>query len=424
MKKLFALIFIVAIIMNTIVTADMEAESYTENNSLMSFIASVEIENGTALIPFSEISRGTGMDFRYNPDTGLLFAGQEDSSIYIKISDGKNIFNNRGLVLGGQGVENSNDDYSMKLIIYYLAESSAMENPAGERANKAVISADAIINVKDGKANVTMQKIGTSHALIDSGSINDLLKNNLILVNKDNTLAKDYFPKGLTNLVLTKGRSTGKYNINSEALEGLDKMLGDAYAAGVKNFVVTSSFRTYDKQNTIFNNKVGVLSRTMYRRDAIEEASKVVAVPGTSEHQTGLAVDICNETTSLIGRFGSTPQGKWLYENSWKYGYVIRYPEDKTQITGIINEPWHIRYVGKGHSEFMKEKNLCLEEYVQYIKDNRIVSFNDRDGNSYIAHYIDKDGFDGEALVLEPLDGYTWSISELDNDGYALTLTY
>lgn len=99
---------------------------------------------------------------------------------------------------------------------------------------------------------------------------------------------------------------------------------------------------------------------------APEEAGKVVAVPGTSEHQLGLAVDIVDTNYQILDEAQeNTAVQKWLMEHSWEYGFILRYPSDKGHITGIIYEPWHYRYVGREAAREMYEQGLCMEEYVR-----------------------------------------------------------
>ena len=98
------------------------------------------------------------------------------------------------------------------------------------------------------------------------------------------------------------------------------------------------------------------------------EAGKWVAVPGTSEHQTGLALDIISSSYQVLDRDQeNTAEQRWLMENSYKYGFILRYPSDKSEITGINYEPWHYRYVGKEAAKEIYEKGLCLEEYLEYL---------------------------------------------------------
>lgn len=103
---------------------------------------------------------------------------------------------------------------------------------------------------------------------------------------------------------------------------------------------------------------------------------------GYSEHNVGLSLDVGSTQTKMA----HAPEGKWIEENAWKYGFILRYPKDKTDITGIQYEPWHIRYVGLPHSAIMKEKNLVLEEYLEYVKEEKQISA-EIDGETYNITY-------------------------------------
>ena len=103
---------------------------------------------------------------------------------------------------------------------------------------------------------------------------------------------------------------------------------------------------------------------------ALEEAGTVVAVPGTSEHQLGLALDIIDDSNWTLDQTQeNTKTQKWLMAHSWEYGWVLRYPNGKTELTGIIYEPWHYRYVGKEIAAELHELDMCLEEYMQMLSD-------------------------------------------------------
>ena len=116
--------------------------------------------------------------------------------------------------------------------------------------------------------------------------------------------------------------------------------------------IVKSGFRSYDLQTTLYNHYVG--------RDGQTEADRYSARPGHSEHQAGLAFDL----NSFEQTFGSTPEGKWIAEHCWEFGFILRYPADKEEITGFMYEPWHVRFIGKTISQKMKESGQCLEEYL------------------------------------------------------------
>ena len=175
---------------------------------------------------------------------------------------------------------------------------------------------------------------------------------NLILVNKDRPIPEDYQVK-LTTL------SNGE-QVDSRIYPALQKMFDDARAEGLGLFVV-SGYRTSEKQEQLLREKIAAYkSEGNTDKEAEKLAKRWVAVPGTSEHQLGIAVDI-NADTEVCEK---EDLYQWLANNAHKYGFVKRYPEDKTEITGIINEPWHYRYVGKRDAKEMHKQNLCLEEYL------------------------------------------------------------
>ena len=143
-------------------------------------------------------------------------------------------------------------------------------------------------------------------------------------------------------------------------------MIDGCYDAGLTP-VICSAYRTQDFQQTLYDNKVSEWMEQGYSRgDAREKAGHQVAVPGTSEHQLGLAVDIVDVNYQLLDtNQENTAVQKWLLENSWRYGFILRYPTDQTDVTGIVYEPWHYRYVGKEYAQDIYKKGLCLEQYLE-----------------------------------------------------------
>ena len=142
------------------------------------------------------------------------------------------------------------------------------------------------------------------------------------------------------------------------------QMFDDARAAGLFLFV-REGYRTAEDQQQIMDERITKYENQGYSKTEVTKlAEEYVAIPGTSEHQLGLSVDINADTTKC----SSEKVYQWLDENAWKYGFIKRYPSDKTDITGISNEPWHYRYVGKDAAKTMKEENLCLEEYLEQYK--------------------------------------------------------
>ena len=143
-------------------------------------------------------------------------------------------------------------------------------------------------------------------------------------------------------------------------------MLKDARKEGL-SLTLCSAYRSYKKQTTLFNNKVQkYMNQGLSKVEAEKKAKLSVAYPGTSEHHTGLAADImASYYPTLDEKQAETPEAKWLMANCHKYGFILRYPNDKTHITGIIFEPWHYRYVGVEAATEIMEKGLTLEEYLE-----------------------------------------------------------
>lgn len=181
---------------------------------------------------------------------------------------------------------------------------------------------------------------------------------NLVLVNKTNPLQERTEP------VLTQLRNGQA--VDSRIYPELQRMMDDAQQQGLSP-LICSSYRTEEKQKQLFQDKVSRCRKEGYSADEAErEAARWVAPPGTSEHQTGLAVDIVSQNHQLLDSSQEeTPEQKWLMENCTKYGFILRYPTEKSEITGIGYEPWHYRYVGKQAAAEMKEKGICLEEYLK-----------------------------------------------------------
>ena len=142
-------------------------------------------------------------------------------------------------------------------------------------------------------------------------------------------------------------------------------MLADCRDAGFEP-VICSSYRTMEKQKELFSNKIDeYVSYGYSHEEAEKKAGELVAVPGTSEHQLGLALDIVDISNQTLDESQeNTDVQKWLMNNSWKYGFILRYPTDKSKITGISYEPWHYRYVGKKAAKEIYDAQICLEEYL------------------------------------------------------------
>ena len=157
----------------------------------------------------------------------------------------------------------------------------------------------------------------------------------------------------------------GWHKVDSACYEALKSMLADCRAAGF-GVRISSSYRSYSTQKYLYNYKVNQYVNDGYSQEEAEAiAATIVAVPGTSEHQLGLAVDLTDLEYRTLDELQETmPTQQWLMKNCWKYGFVLRYPNNKTDVTGIIYEPWHYRYLGKELAKEVYDSGLCLEEYL------------------------------------------------------------
>ena len=191
----------------------------------------------------------------------------------------------------------------------------------------------------------------------------ELAKWYLLLVNDDHTMPEGYVPKTSEIKSRFVMQESGRY-FDKRAVDDLNKMFEAARVDGI-SIKSLSSYRSISHQSRLYENKVKhYLDRDYTPANARVEAAKTVAVPGTSEHSLGLAVDI----NSLEQSFEKTAEYRWLSRNAAEYGFVERYPKDKQDITKKIYEPWHYRYVSPAHAKKMKELSMCLEEYVEWLK--------------------------------------------------------
>ncbi len=179
---------------------------------------------------------------------------------------------------------------------------------------------------------------------------------NLILVNRNSYIPDDYKVE-LTEL------SNGE-KVDSRIYPELQEMFNDARAQGYGLFV-REGYRTQEEQQQLLDEKIEAYENEgKSKSEAKKLAEQWVAIPGTSEHQLGIAVDINADTT----KSSSDDVYSWLAENAHKYGFIKRYPSDKTDITGVINEPWHYRYVGKEAALEIYSQGMCLEEFIDTME--------------------------------------------------------
>lgn len=180
----------------------------------------------------------------------------------------------------------------------------------------------------------------------------------LLLANAENPLPQDWS-------IQTEEVQNG-YEMDKRAAPAMREMIQAAKEDGVE-LMLCSAYRSVKKQQQLFDrSQQAYMAQGMSEEEAYAKTATETAIPGTSEHQTGLAADIVTPTYQMLDAgFADTPAGQWLSEHAAEYGFVLRYPQDKQEVTGIIYESWHYRFVGKTHAKLMKESGLCLEEYLQ-----------------------------------------------------------
>lgn len=178
----------------------------------------------------------------------------------------------------------------------------------------------------------------------------------MTLVKNGFYIPENYIPKKLVEVNIPNAPDNENNQMREDAALALERMYTDAKKQGL-HLVINSAYRSYKEQQKIY--------KQYFRMYDENTASKLVAIPGCSEHQLGLSVDLTSQSVldETYSFFGDTPEYQWVINHAHEYGFILRYPKDKTNITGTTNEPWHFRYVGKDAAKEMYEKNLTLEEY-------------------------------------------------------------
>ena len=210
--------------------------------------------------------------------------------------------------------------------------------------------------------------------------------------------------------------SDNNQKLNAAVMEPLNRMMEDFNkSAGDSDIMITSGYRSYDDQVSIYDNKV---------LNEGDNSAQWVAIPGGSEHHTGYAMDLGLYTSDGVS-YSFTGDGiySFILDNAYKYGFILRYPENKIEITGIYYEPWHFRYVGHPHAYFMERKGMCMEEYVEHLKsfpfDKNHLYVSDFDGTEYEIYYVKAE--EGPTKVPVPKNK-EYVISGNNVDGFIVTV--
>ena len=190
----------------------------------------------------------------------------------------------------------------------------------------------------------------------------------LLLANKKSKLGKDYAPKSLSTVPTELTLYGKEVQLESTAALAAEALVRELNACGYEDIRITSGYRSYEYQQILFNTYLGneMAAHPDWSQKKCEELVLTYsALPGTSEHQTGLCMDLISENhVSLDESFAQNPAYEWLTENAHHFGFILRYPSDKTEITGYAYEPWHYRFVGVKAATEIHEKEITLEEYL------------------------------------------------------------
>lgn len=248
-------------------------------------------------------------------------------------------------------------------------------------ADDVIDDDDVLVGYDNKELDVAMEDVD-QYSLDDFLAANEVTKNvdkatssslaslslddwQLVLVNKQHPVPDDY--------TFTLGTIKGTMKCDVRIIDDLTEMMKAAKADGI-NLMVCSPYRDYNRQTVLFNRKIdSYMEKGHSYLEAYKLASMTVTVPGASEHQIGLALDIISSSYySLDEGFGETKAGLWLKDHCDEYGFILRYPLGKEYITGIQYEPWHFRYVGKVAAENIMERDITLEEFLEDLeKKNR-----------------------------------------------------
>ncbi len=210
----------------------------------------------------------------------------------------------------------------------------------------------------------------------------------LLLVDKDHKVDIRYAPQKTRNIANLVKSCKKEIILREDAADEAIRMFDDMKKEGIADVQAVSGHRTYAYQTRLFNNEINRKKNIGHKYDtAYGLASQEVAVPGASEHQLGLAIDLSTQNSGLTEQFAATAAGMWLDKNSYKYGFILRYKKEKSHITKIVWEPWHFRYVGKIHARIMYEKDLCLEEYLDLLKNEKVIKSMQEGNTCYQIFY-------------------------------------
>lgn len=234
----------------------------------------------------------------------------------------------------------------------------------------ALKSGNTLLGAVSGDISAQIKVTAKYKPLPPESTLPPLYYEKLMIANYKNTLGADFVPKNLVKI--PENYTAEGYDVlyaTEETFSAYKKMYIDMYYAIKGRMHIISAYRSYAKQSELYNKAVqNYMNQGKTSTEARSLALGTTQTPGNSEHQLGCTIDVSNSNNTDHDYY-DTPEGKWLADNCYKYGFIIRYPSDKEDITRIKYEPWHIRYVGVNHATYMYVNHLCLEEYIDLQKE-------------------------------------------------------
>lgn len=252
--------------------------------------------------------------------------------------------------------------------------------------NEALMLENARLREEEEELSEVIARVEEEESLLEIPFSVNLDDWKYLLVNELHPLSQDFEPQ----VVQTRNGQRVDRRIKAE----LEEMIDAAGEEGLK-LMICSSYRDYKKQDSLMDQSITkFLRQGMDYKEAFFKTKEQIALTGASEHHTGLAVDIVGKNHQSLDRSqADTKEAQWLYEHAHEYGFILRYPEDKEEQTMISFESWHFRYVGKQAAAFMKENNLCLEEFVELAEAHM-------ENEEKEDRYAQRNGSDRDAQLL------------------------
>lgn len=288
------------------------------------------------------------------------------------------------------------------------------KNQAQDIGNTTSQSIEASANLDDEHQKVHI--VGKAEEVVEQ---EQLAVGNLVLVNNSYPI-RDYSDTNMVSIGdylkgICQMKSTD-IKLQKEAVEALAQMLKDfSKEVGTNDLIVISGYRDFNTQEALHYESI-LQGQT--------NDENFVAKPDRSEHHTGLAIDfgLCYDN-GLSGEYDGTGIYSWINENCYKYGFIVRYDESKKDVTGISHEPWHFRYVGQAHAQIMKEMNLCLEEYIELLKEYEYYTHPGQgittETQNYSIYYVPSKG---QLTHIPVPDSKDYIISGNNRDGFIVTV--